>query len=396
MIRYVDEEDFKPPVLRRIAVKNLLSFGSDGIDLEMRPLNVVLGPNGSGKTNLLEILGLLTATTSGLADHVARNGGMQQWMWGGKTDTHAVLEVDVDDPVGHQLVRHRIEIGESFGSLRIYAEDLEIVGPVSTQDNNMLQDSGDAMVLSVNGAMANENVAGGPSSDSVLMNDGSYDVDPVIERIQWLYSNICIYKDAGRDVIDESRNQKPHDIGSDPTQTGTPKLTSRLSRIASSDDVGDELIEGIQNLADGLENVDFDAGNGSTRLCLREGDYVVERARISEGSIRYLCLLSILLDPEPPPVVAIEHPERGIHPDLMPYLTDLFRYAACRTQLFVTTHNDTIVDALHDNYESVVVTEKHDGQTEMSRLERSKMEIWVKDYRLGDLWSSGQLGGVRW
>ena len=396
MIRYVDEEDLKPPVLRRVAVKNLLSFGSDGIDLEMRPLNVVLGPNGSGKTNLLEILGLLAATTSGLADHVARNGGMQQWMWRGKTDTHAVVEVDVDDPISHQLVRHRIEIGELFGNLRIYAEDFEVVEPVSTYDNNVLQDSGNAMVLNVKGAAGAENVAGGPSSDSVLMNHGSYDVDPTIERIRRLYSNIRIYEDIGRDVIDESRNQKTHHIGSDPKQSGTSKLASRLKRIARSDDVGDELIEGIQNLADGLENVDFDAGNGSTRIRLREGDYLTESSRVSEGSIRYLCLLSILLDPDPPPVVAIEHPERGIHPDLMPYLTDLFRYAACRTQLFVTTHNDTIVDALHDYYESVVVTEKHEGQTEMIRLERSKWEIWVKDYRLGDLWSSGQLGGVRW
>ena len=127
MTRYVDEEDLKPPVLRRIAVKNLLSFGPDGIDLEFRPLNVLVGPNGSGKSNLYEVLGLLGSTTSDRVDYVRQNGGIREWLWRGRSDVNAVIEAEIRDPVQQIDVRHRLEIGDSSGDLRIVSEEFEIL-----------------------------------------------------------------------------------------------------------------------------------------------------------------------------------------------------------------------------------------------------------------------------
>ena len=86
----------------------------------------------------------------------------------------------------------------------------------------------------------------------------------------------------------------------------------------------------------------------------------------------------------------------GLHPDLLPTLSDLMREASERTQLIVTTHSDVLVDALTDRPENVVVCEKHYGQTEMRRLDKDDLTKWLKDYRLGDLWTSGELGGNRW
>ena len=77
-------------------------------------------------------------------------------------------------------------------------------------------------------------------------------------------------------------------------------------------------------------------------------------------------------------------------------IADLLVDASTRTQLVVTTHSEILVDALHDRPEAIVVCEKHDGQTTMERLDASKLAIWLEKYRLGDLWTSGQLGGVRW
>ena len=86
----------------------------------------------------------------------------------------------------------------------------------------------------------------------------------------------------------------------------------------------------------------------------------------------------------------------GLHPDLLPTLSDLMREAAERTQLVVTTHSDILVDTLTDQPESVVVCEKREGQTEMRRLDKGDLAKWLEDYRLGDLWTSGELGGNRW
>ena len=132
-------------------------------------------------------------------------------------------------------------------------------------------------------------------------------------------------------------------------------------------------------------------------LLLEEADNrVIPATRLSDGTLRYLCLLSILLHPEPPPVVVIEEPELGLHPDLLPTVADLLVSASERSQLIVTTHSDVLVDALTDTPESVIVTEKHDGQTVMRRLDKADLAKWLKDYTLGNLWSSGQIGGNRW
>ena len=395
MTRYVDEEDLKPPVLRRIAVKNLLSFGPDGIDLEFRPLNVLVGPNGSGKSNLYEVLGLLGSTTSDRVDYVRQNGGIREWLWRGRSDVNAVIEAEIRDPVQQIDVRHRLEIGDSSGDLRIVSEEFEIFEQENLT-NNALHDAGDRMVLQAARPERAECEADGSVCRSALVNTQDNYVDPTIEYIGRLYDGIQIYAGLGGDALAELRRPESINVDNGNLRPDGSNLASSLHRIAQSDAVRDELVEGIRNLSDGLENVELKFDDGIASLGLMEGDYVATGARISDGSLRYLCLLAVLLDPDPRPVVAIEHPERGIHPDLMPYLTDLFRDATTRTQLLVTTHNDTIVDAMHDHYESVVVTEKYRGQTEFRRLSQSDMAPWVEKHRLGDLWTSGQLGGVRW
>lgn len=113
-------------------------------------------------------------------------------------------------------------------------------------------------------------------------------------------------------------------------------------------------------------------------------------------SSHYLSLLAILFDPDPPPLICIEDPELGLHPDLLPKLADLLKDASQRTQLIVTTHSDILVSAMTDMPEVVVVCEKHDGRTVMKRLEREDLKEWLKRYRLGDLWTRGELGGTRW
>jgi predicted ATPase len=75
---------------------------------------------------------------------------------------------------------------------------------------------------------------------------------------------------------------------------------------------------------------------------------------LSDGSLRYLCLLAILCDPEPPPLIGLEEPELGLHPDLLPKVADLLVAAAQRTQLIVTTHSDILVDALTERPDALV------------------------------------------
>lgn len=131
--------------------------------------------------------------------------------------------------------------------------------------------------------------------------------------------------------------------------------------------------------------------------------FLVERAgrrhpavRLSDGTLRFLCLLAILCDPAPPPLIVIEEPELGLHADAIALVARLLRAAAERTQLIVTTHSDALVDAFTDTPEVVVVVERDERGTKLRRLSRDVLSEWLEKYRLGPLWSMGVIGGNRW
>ena len=152
----------------------------------------------------------------------------------------------------------------------------------------------------------------------------------------------------------------------------------------------------VRDLYDGLSDFEVIVEGGNVQVFFTEGDFSIPATRLSDGTLRYLCLLAILCDPEPPPLICIEEPELGLHPDILPKLADLLVAASERTQIIVTTHSDILVDAMTDHPEDIVVCEKHDGRSEMHRLKKEGLVTWLDKYRLGQLWTTGQIGGTRW
>ena len=143
-------------------------------------------------------------------------------------------------------------------------------------------------------------------------------------------------------------------------------------------------------------NYEVVVNSGSVQIFFTEEDTSIPATRLSDGALRYLCLLAILYNPNPPPVVCLEEPELGLHPDIVAGLAKHLRAASERMQLIVTTHSDILIDALSDTPESIVVFENNDGATRMNRLDAGELNEWLEDYRLGQLWTSGQIGGTRW
>jgi predicted ATPase len=135
---------------------------------------------------------------------------------------------------------------------------------------------------------------------------------------------------------------------------------------------------------------------GTVQVFFTEGEFVIPATRLSDGTLRYLCLLAILCDPDPPPLICIEEPELGLHPDVLPKLADHLLAASKYTQLIVTTHSDVLVDVMSETPESIVVCEKQQGATSMTRLAVADLQVWLEKYRLGELWIRGELGGTRW
>ena len=169
-----------------------------------------------------------------------------------------------------------------------------------------------------------------------------------------------------------------------------------MNRFSGDPKAKNQFLSALRKLYQGVEDFHVHIEAGSVQVFLQEGNVTMPATRLSDGTLRYLCLLAILCHPTPPSVVCLKEPELGLHPDILPGLADLLREASERYQLIVTTHSDTLIDALTDTPESIVVCEKENGQTEMKRLDKDKLSHWLEKYRLGELWTSGELGGNRW
>jgi predicted ATPase len=155
----------------------------------------------------------------------------------------------------------------------------------------------------------------------------------------------------------------------------------------------------LQRFCERFEDVKVNVGAGLARAFLREAGLVemLSAIRMSDGTLKFLSLLAALFHPSPPPLMCIEEPEVGLHPDALQLVAEALVEASDSMQLIVTTHSDALVDALSDQPESVLVCERDfDNGTQMKRLSKKGLKEWLKHYSLGQLWRKGEIGGGRW
>jgi predicted ATPase len=114
---------------------------------------------------------------------------------------------------------------------------------------------------------------------------------------------------------------------------------------------------------------------------------------LSDGTLRFIALLAILLRPGVTPLICLEEPELGLHPDALTLIAELLVEAAQKTQIVVTTQSDVLVSALSEHAESVVVCDNLAGASRFRRLESDKLQFWMDKYKLGEIWRIGELGG---
>jgi len=155
----------------------------------------------------------------------------------------------------------------------------------------------------------------------------------------------------------------------------------------------------LRRLADQFEDVRVRLDSGVAQVAVKEKgtEQPVPAVRLSDGTLNFLCLMAVLLDANPPPLICLDEPELGLHPDALQLVAEVLRDTAERSQLIVATHSEALVDALSGKPEAVVVCERDfDNATTFKRLSREDLSLWLERYRLGELWRKGEIGGNRW
>ena len=391
--------------IETISLENILSYGPGSEPFPLEPLNVLIGPNASGKSNLIEALSILQAAPRDLQSPIRVGGGILDWIWkGGSRIAPASVNVTVTYPNRPIALRYRLSFAETGSRFELRDEALEDERPrnvFDTQPFFYYRYQEGHPVLSVVGEatlqrrLIREDME---PDQSILSQRRDPDSYPELTYLANQFQRMRFYRewDLGRHTPPRLA-QKP-DLPQDFLLDDASNLGLVLSDLLNQPLVKEQILDRMRNFYPSFNDVNVTVSGGAVQIFFHEESLrlPVPATRLSDGSLRYLCMLAVLCHPTPPPVVCIEEPELGLHPDIIPEVAKLLVEASSRSQIFVTTHSDMLVDALTEVPEAVIVCEKSDGATQLRRLDAAELKPWLQDYRLGELWTQGRFGGNRW
>lgn len=414
------EKDTKQPrnrFIRTIRLRNILSFGPDSEEIELLPLNVLIGPNASGKSNLISAISFLKAAPIDVFGPIRHRGagGLESWLWkGAEVPSNPRAEVTVDYPDGLFHLRYSLELdkhtdrglwvrdesvdegeleserGEnrnrSFywrwgdeARIRIRTDDRSPIGLAAGREEKALR----AFEFS--------------QQQSILSQRRDPGVYPEITYLAEQLKEIRLFREWRLGPGNPTRGAQDTTLPSDFLLEDASNFVRMVDRLRFNRKDRDDIHRHLKKFCHHMGEVTTKMDVGTASVYVQEwDDRMIPATRLSDGTLRYLSLLVILCHPEPPPLICIEEPELGLHPDVITTIAELLVDAAKRTQLIVTTHSEVLVSALSETPKSVLVCEQGAAGTRMRRLEPDKLKEWLKEYSLGDLWCKGVIGGNRW
>jgi len=368
-------------MLTKLKVKNYKSLAD--FELDLHHFNVLIGPNNSGKSNILDCLTFLSDITKmRVPEAFGKRGGYDHVVFGGKTDEEIRITVtEIDRTI-------KREYSVAFRDARLAEENLTVI-------------EGEEVITVVKGSEGSGDYF--DEREKRLM-DYSYEWDTTalmtlrdIKRHRTILSfakeieKWKVYHFVPFEMREASPAAKKFDPGE--KGKGAPRtlhslLSEYLSSFTEIEDTLKSAISEIENLLSPLTD------DGKTYIAIKEKDFKnpFDYYQISDGTLRFLAHLMVILSPksELPSLACFEEPENFVHPRLLQLLVDVLKKA--KTQVIVTTHSPYLVDFVEP--EDLIAIEKKEGKTVAKRFSKEELEKFLKDFSLGELWYTGKIGGV--
>ena len=393
-------------MIKSAKLKNFLSFGSDAAEIDLRPLNVIIGTNGSGKSNFLEVFDVLKHAPTDIGRPISAGGGVTEWIHKNrKQGDGTVLEFVVDNPLPNARFRFRylISFDAKLGRFfEIDDEKIESESPLPGHDVpfKVYDYANGKPIASIKGKdekrrFEREEFDTGKSILAQKHDSGLY---PEIASLASMFSKITLFREWTFGPNTPLRLPQKVDMKKDFLEPDCSNVSLVLSELLRNPTTKKRLLFELNDFYGDFEDffIAFPGGYAEINFHERGIAKSIPLMRLSDGTIRYLCLLSILCHPEPPPLICLDEPELGMHPDIIPNIAKLLVEASERCQLIVTTHSKPLVDALTGTPEDIIVAEKMDMGTQLERLCKNRLKTWLEEYSLGEMWARGGIGGVRW
>ncbi len=378
------------------------------ISWEPDVLNILIGPNGTGKSNLLRMLEVISVSAKGqLGKHVQRAGGMDAIVWDGSAEEiHFSVKAT---PAEENRDRHKdsltykMTIGR-LGKSSGYSINYEVLGnysKVDTGESNqpfklLERDGSRSVVFDENERSLSAPEESVQDEESLLsIASGPFTLNRYIPPFQTYLANWSVYHDlhVNMDAPIRQPTVARHETR---VESDGQNLISVLHTLYTSDrDFKNDINQAMQAaFGDDFEELVFPPV-ADQRIQLRVRWKSLNReqsaADLSDGTLRFLFLLTVLASPDPAPLIAIDEPETGLHPSMLPIIAEYASDAATRTQLILTTHSPQLLDAFSEIAQQTTVVKWADGETSLEVVKGDRLKSWLESYSLGSLFRSGEL-----
>jgi len=342
--------------------------------LELRPINVVIGSNGSGKSNFIGFFAFLRAILEGrLKSYVAAAGGAEKLLhFGSKATKEIVLDLSFLDE------RNRYELKLS-----------------PTADDGLF-----------------------PSSETAFIGTEPFP-DPIPHNLRpWQWGQEAGISNPRGQMwnfyrhLEGWRIYHVHDTSASSPMRKTARLDDNEFLRADGSNLAaflyflrEKHIESYGLIQRAVQRVtpffdDFRLGPRQLKPEAirvewrhKSSDQYFDASSLSDGTLRFIALATLFLQPEEfrPSVILVDEPELGLHPYAIEMLASLIRQASVNTQVIVATQSSLLLD--HFAPEDVLVANRVDGGTQLTRLKSEDLAAWLEDYSLGQLWEKNEFGG---
>jgi predicted ATPase len=345
-------------------------------------LNVLIGANASGKSNLIEAIGLLQAAPVDLNTAILRLGGVHVVCSLARSAPIAMIECGLMD----EPLEYRLEFAEQARSFSILEESLAADSVVYF----------DRIAGKVNFTPDSRGEVSPTESIFRVYKNPS---DPTrITRLGRALESIRVYREFRTTGDSQARLGTSTSTRKEFLHDGGGNLAVVLLDM-NFKGLHERITEYLHRFCDRFNDLKVNLDGPVIKTYIEESGLLEPLVswRLSDGTLKFLCLLAVLLDPDPAPLICIEEPEVGLHPEAIQIVADALVEASERTQLIVTTHSEALIDALSERPEGVLITERDaENSTQFRRLEKPQLSLWLEQYSLGRLWRMGEIGGTRW